>query len=287
MTLQQALTRARKIMVAHNVTDTRLECELLLRYALKISQVQLYQDFNRELKPKTEKTFWQLIKRRLNGEPTAYITKHREFYGLDFYITHHVLIPRPESELLVEKTLNLVQSYAVSTMADIGTGCGSIAISLALNLPQAKIYATDISASALKVARFNCRRHGVGSKIYLLQGHMLEPLPEPVNLIVTNLPYVKQSDLPDSVDFEPQLALNGGPDGLEKIRQLCCQVSNKLHPNGHLLLEIGQGQGKAVTTFLRSLFPEAEIEVTPDLSGTNRVVRLALNTTEEMRNKER
>ncbi len=287
MTLKQALTRAREILVAHNVADTRLECELLLRHALKISQVQLYQDLNHELKPKPEKTFWQLIKRRLNGEPTAYITKHREFYGLDFYVDPRVLIPRPESELLVEKALNLVQSYAVSTMADIGTGCGAIAISLALNLPQAKIYATDISASALKVARFNCRQHGVESRICLLQGNMLEPLPESVDLIVTNLPYVRQSELPGAADFEPRLALNGGSDGLEKIRQLCHQIGSKLHPEGYLLLEIGQGQGSAITTFLRSRFPGAKIEVTPDLSGIERVINLTLNTTKEPNNKGR
>lgn len=274
MTIKQALAHAREILVTNNIEDAPLECELLLRHTLKISRVQLYTDLDHELSPEQERTFWHLIERRKNGEPTAYITEHREFYGLDFYVDPRVLIPRPESELLVEEALSLAQSHTLSTIAEIGTGCGAIAISLALNLPQAKIYATDISASALDVALLNCQKHGVVDRVFLLQGDMLDPLPEPVDLIIANLPYVKESDLPGSANFEPVLALNGGSDGLEKIRQLCSQASHKLRPEGSLLLEIGQGQRKALTEFLGSLFPNAEIEVMPDLSGIERVVRL-------------
>jgi release factor glutamine methyltransferase len=279
--LIQALSRARGILVANNIEDAPLECELLLRHALKISQVQLYLDLNHELSPKQEATFWYLVERRLNGEPTAYIIGHREFYGLDFYVDHRVLIPRPESELLVEKALKLTQNRTLSTIAEIGTGCGAIAISLSLNLPEAKIYATDISASALEVALFNCQKHGVINRICLLQGDMLDPVPKPIDLIIANLPYVKESELlqTNTGDFEPLLALNGGSDGVEKIRQLCHQLSDKLHPEGCLLLEIGQGQSRAVTTCLRRLFPSARIEVVPDLSGIGRVVSLTHTTT--------
>jgi release factor glutamine methyltransferase len=161
-------------------------------------------------------------------------------------------------------------------MAEIGTGCGAIAISLALKLPQAKIYATDISAPALKVALVNCQRHGVVNRIRLLHGDMLDPLPEPVDLVVANLPYVSELEMPDLANFEPLLALDGGSDGLEKIHQLCRRVTDKLRPDGCLLLEIGQGRGKGVTTCLRSLFPSAKIEVAPDLSGIDRVVSLRL-----------
>ncbi len=278
MTLKQAIGCAREILVANNIEDAPLESEILLRHALKINQVQLYLDLNHELSPEQEETFWHLIERRLSREPTAYILGHREFYGLDFYVDPSVLIPRPESELLVEKALKLAQRHTLATIAEVGTGCGAIAISLALNLPQAKIYATDISVPALKVALVNCQKHGVVDRVCLLSGDMLDPLPEPVDLIVANLPYVKQSELSSkcSANPEPLLALNGGPDGLEKIRQLCCQVSDKLLPRGYLLLEIGQGQENAVTTFLRNLSPSAEIEVTPDLSGTDRVVSLTI-----------
>ena len=282
MTLKQALTRARGILTANNTEDAPLECELLLMHVLGISRVQLYIDLNRKLGSEQEENFWNLVKRRLSGEPTAYITGHREFYGLDFYVNSSVLIPRPESELLVEKSLNLTQNHAVSAIAEIGTGCGAIAISLALNLPQVKIYATDVSAPALRVALFNCKKHGVINRICLLQGNMLNPLPEPVDLIIANLPYVKESELSQMrlASFEPQLALNGGPDGLERIRQLCSQVSSKLRPEGCLLLEIGQRQRQAVITLLHSLFPLARVEVAPDLSGIDRVVSLVLTAPE-------
>jgi len=277
VTLKQALSRAREMLVANNIEDASLESELLLRHTLNISRIQLYQDLDHELSPKQEQIFWNLIRRRLNHEPTAYITGHREFYGRDFYVNPHVLIPRPESELLVEMALSLAQNHRVATIAEIGTGCGAIAISLALSLPQAKIYATDISASAIKVALTNCRKHEVVNGIHLLQGDILDPLPEPVDLIVANLPYVKKAELLQSpAKFEPLLALNGGPDGLQKIHRLCRQVENKLHPTGYLLLEIGQGQSRAVTALLHNLFPYAKIEVVPDLGGIDRVVSLHL-----------
>lgn len=278
MTLKQALSRAREILVADDFEESALESELLLRHALKINRVQLYLELERELDPKEELAFWLLIERHLNHEPISYITGHREFYGLDFHVDPDVLIPRSESELLVEKALGLAQKQAFSTIAEVGTGCGAIAISLALNLPQVEIYATDISTAALKIALSNCQRHGVVDRVRLLAGDMLEPLPEPVDLIIANLPYVRESELPqiNPVSSEPPLALNGGSDGLGKIRQLCLQIKDRLRPGGYLLLEIGKGQAKAVTALLRSLFPSAGIEVAPDLSGIERVVSLTL-----------
>ncbi len=278
MTIKEALQRARSSLATNNIDDARLESELLLRHVLNISQIQLYTAINRKLTPEQEKTYRELIERRLKGEPTAYIIGHREFYGLDFQVDPDVLIPRPESELLVEKALRLAQNRPGITIAEIGTGCGAIAISLALNLPRARIYATDISAPALKVARTNCQQHRVTNRVRLLRGDLLEPLPEPVDLIVANLPYVKASQLPahPTGDFEPRLALNGGTDGLKKIQRLCRQLNDKLRPGGYLLLEIGQGQEKDVTTLLSRLFPSARIEVAPDLGGIDRVVSLHL-----------
>ena len=278
MTLKQALAQAREILASSDIEDASLESELLLRHSLKIDRVQLYLDLARELSPKQEQTFRRLVARRRRGEPTAYITGHREFYGLDFHVAPGVLIPRPESELLVEKALAIAHRQPVTTIAEIGTGCGAIAISLARHLPEARIYATDISLPALKIARRNCRKHGVTDSLRLLAGDMLDPLPEPVDLIIANLPYVKASELPRTgpVSFEPAVALNGGPAGLEKIRRLCRQVSGKINPRGCLLLEVGQGQAAAVTACLRGLFPPAAIAITPDLSGIERVVSLYL-----------
>ena len=275
MSLKQALSRARGILTQKNIDDAPLEGELLLRHVLGISRTQLYLDLDRRLSPEQEEAFRQLVKRRLNGEPIAYITGHREFYGLDFYVDPRVLIPRPESELLVEEALSLAQNYPLSTIAEVGTGSGAIAISLALELPETRIYATDISASALEVARLNCQKHGVADRVYLLQGNMFDPIPEPVDLAVANLPYVRKSQLAGEM-FEPLLALDGGSDGIEKIRQLCRQADGKLRPGGFLLLEIGQGQGKAVATLLNTLFPGGKVKLTADLSGIERVVSLSL-----------
>ncbi|MFC1859960.1 peptide chain release factor N(5)-glutamine methyltransferase [Chloroflexota bacterium] len=278
MTLKQTFSRARKVLNTSNIEEATLESELLLRHTLNINRVQLYQDPDYELSSEEEEAFWHLVGRRLNGEPTAYLIGHREFYGLDFYVDPSVLIPRSESELLVEKALKLAKNGTVYSIAEVGTGCGAIAISLALDLPRARVYATDISSAALRVARFNCQRHGVADRIYLLEGGMLNPLSEPVDLIVANLPYVREAEIPrvNTYNFEPSLALNGGRDGLEKIRRLCTQVNGKLNPGGCLLLEIGQGQRRAVATFLRRLFPTAKIEVTSDLGGIDRVVSLSL-----------
>jgi release factor glutamine methyltransferase len=275
MTLKDSLSRARQALVANNIDDAPLEGELLLRQALDLSRVQLYQSLESELSLKQQDILELLIERRLKGEPAAYIIGHREFYGLDFCVDPRVLIPRPESELLVEKLLSLAKNRIEPVIADIGTGCGAIAISLALNLPQAKIYASDISAPALEVARVNCQKHGVADRIRLLYGDMLEPLPEPVDFIVANMPYVKNSAL-DARGFEPFLALNGGTDGIEKIRQLCHQVTSKLRPEGYLLLEIGQGQKGSVISLLLSLFPLVKIEITPDLSSIDRLVSMLL-----------
>ena len=283
MTIREALARAKKAFASGKVEDARLESELLLRHALRIGQVQLYQEPDRRLAPREEAGFWRLVERRLGGEPTAYITGRREFYGLSFSVDSSVLVPRPESELLVDAALQIARSRPVTRVAEIGTGCGAIAIILALSLPEARIYATDISAPALKVARLNCQNHGVADRICLLAGDMLDPLPVPVDLIVANLPYVPELEVSrlGLADFEPLLALDGGRDGLEKIGRLCSGVGDRLRPGGFLLLEVGQGQGMAVTALLRRLFPSAGIEVIPDLAGIDRVVVLSLAAEQE------
>lgn len=278
MNLKQALAQARGILSENNIDDAPLEGELLLRYVLGISRTQLYSDLNQDLSSSDADVLRQLIERRLRGEPSAYITGRREFYGLDFYVDYNVLIPRPESELLVEKAIILAKNREIATIADIGTGCGAIAISLARNLPEAIIYATDVSAPALEVAKSNCRRHGVIDRVRLLQGDMLNPLPGPVDLIIANLPYVRESELPHSgpLSYEPVLALNGGPNGITEIKRMCLQAGEKLCPGGYLLLEIGQGQGKTVSDLLHQALPSAQIEIIRDFANIERVLSLCL-----------
>ena len=278
MNRKQALAQARVTLADNNIDDASLEGEILLRHLLGINRTQLFSDLDSVINPAQVESLRKLLERRLSGEPSAYITGHREFYGLDFKVNRHVLIPRPESELLVEKALSLCRSHAMSKIADIGTGCGAIAISLAKNLPAATIYATDISPQALEVAKENCLRHGLIDKVVLLQGDLLGALPEPVDLIVANLPYVREAELPVSgpLSFEPEVALNGGKEGLDRISILCRQAGDKLRHNGSMLLEIGQGQTQAVKAMMHDSFPSALIEVDRDMAGIERVISLCL-----------
>ncbi len=278
MNLKEALLNARDILARNNIDDASLEAEILLRHVLNIARPQLYQGLDAELSKADEDLYSKLITRRQQGEPSAYITGHREFYGLDFYVDRNVLIPRPESEFLVEKVLEIANSRDIATMVDVGTGCGAIAISLARHLAGIKIYATDISLLALKVAANNCRRHGVADRVELLHGNMLEPLPGAIDLIIANLPYVRKSEIPDSgpLSFEPVLALDGGRDGTTMINRLCLQSLSKISPGGCMLLEIGEGQGDAIEYIIREVFSTARIEITGDYAGIERVVGVYL-----------
>ncbi len=281
MILSEVLQSATQALLRTRIDDASVEAELLLGRVLRVPRTQLYTEPERVLTSAETKHLWRLVQRRLDHEPTAYILGHCEFYGIDFCIDCHTFIPRPETELLVEKAMELAQRISHPgkqiIVADVGTGCGAIALSLALALPQAKIYATDISASALQVAGINCRRHGVNSQVELLQGNLLEPLPQPVDMIVANLPYIKNCEFkdlsPEVRNFEPTMALAGGEDGLDKIQQMLEQMPGKLNYKACFLLEIGQGQGGMVTSLIKNYFPQASIELIYDLGGIERVVK--------------
>ncbi len=284
MTLREALVLTRQTLAAVNFDEADIESELLLCHVLGISKTKLYSEPGRVLTSTEIKELQCSVNRRLLHEPIDYILGHCDFYGHDFYVDQRVFIPRPETELLVEKAIdfahhhNNLQNQFI--LADIGTGSGVIAISLALALPKARIYATDIAASALQVAYVNCQRYHVAHQVTLLQGNLLEPLPEPVNVIIANLPYVKDHELrtliPEIIDSEPTIALAGGKDGLSAIRKLLNQAQGKICPNGCLLLEIGYGQDKAINSLINSCFPQASIKLIPDLSGINRIARIIL-----------
>ena len=278
MIVREALASGRMILEEYEIEDASLEAEVLLRDILKKTRVELYLELDSELSQQEYAAFRRSIRRRCIDEPTAYILGRREFYGRDVLVDNRVLVPRPETELLVEKAIEFAREYDAPLLADVGTGCGAVAIILALELPESTVYATDVSGDALRVVRKNCRKHGVSIRVNLLKGNLLEVLPQPVDIITANLPYVREADLPRTgpVSAEPRLALYGGVDGLERIRQLCRQAGSKLRSSGHMLLEIGQGQGEAVTMLLRSLFPGAGIDVIPDLSGIDRVICLSL-----------
>ncbi len=255
----------------------RIDAEVLLAHCTGRDRAALYRDGLDDLPPGQEKMFLQLLERRAGGEPVAYITGHREFMGLDFLVNPAVLIPRPETELLVEKALEILRPVPAPVAVDVGTGNGAIAVSLAVFLESAKIYATDISGAALEVARQNAVRHGVGGRVEFLEGDLLGPLPDipgfRADLLAANLPYVPSSEIlllmKGVRDFEPRLALDGGPDGLDHYRRLIPRARRLLREGGHLLMEVGAGQGAVLRGIMG---PGWKVEVFPDLAGRERLV---------------
>ena len=219
--------------------------------------------------------------RRLEaGEPLPYLLGQWEFYGLDFIVTPAVLIPRPETELLVEQALGWLHSrYSAETIgacraADIGCGSGCVAIALAKNFPGLAVTAADLSPEALAVARRNVARHGLDGQVTLAQADLLPEAPPIFDLICANLPYIPTARLAELpvARWEPHLALDGGPDGLELIRRLLGQATGRLVRPGLLLLEIESSQGKAAGQLARDIFPAASVEVLVDTAGLDRLL---------------
>ncbi|MFC1947635.1 peptide chain release factor N(5)-glutamine methyltransferase [Chloroflexota bacterium] len=278
MNLRQALKHAEGTLSTAGIDDALLESEVLLMHTLEIGRVKLYIEIDSELSSQQYEDFFTLIQRRLKGEPSAYITGNREFYGHDFFVNQDVLIPRPETELLVEKAIAVANSRSHKTIVDAGTGSGVVAVCLALYLPNAVIYATDISARALELASRNCQKHNVENRITLLEGNLLEPLPEPIDMIVGNLPYVRNTDmqLVNTAGHEPEVALKGGEDGLEYIIAIVGQSVSKLLRGGSILLEVGQGQSQAASRQLKGIYPYGDVDIFRDLAGIERVVSLSL-----------
>ena len=251
----------------------RTDAELLLLSILGENKAWLMAHLDDELAEDKAGLYSELLERRCKGEPIQYILCEAEFYGLPFRVTPDVLIPRPETEHLVEKVLELAANLPAPRIVDIGTGSGAIAIALAHYLPQAQVTAVDFSAAGLGIARENAKRNGVAPRF--LEGDLFTPVVgERFKIIVSNPPYVPTTDRAQlSVevrDYEPELALFAGEDGLEVYRRLIPAAFNALIPGGYLALEIGFGQSPAVAELLaRSGFQQ--IEFTPDLQGIPRV----------------
>lgn len=279
MTIHEALRRAAARIFEAGSDEATLEAEILLMHATGLERAGLYARLEDDLTQEQSEAFDSYVQRRLAHEPVPYITGHKEFFGLDFEVTPAALIPRPETETLVELVLAFIRDrFAGSpvTVADIGTGSGIIAVSLAHECPNATIIATDTAPEALTLARRNAERHAVADRIIFLEGDLLEPVKEPVDVIAANLPYVTSADweaLPPEIrEHEPRSALDGGPDGLRVVERLLAAAPAHLRPGGGLFEEIGDQHGAKASEMARQHFPGAEVRVECDLAGWDRVL---------------
>ena len=257
-----------------------VEAELLLAHLLHQPRAYLWAHPEAALTPQQAADYAACVQRRAAGEPLPYITGQIEFFGLTFTVTPDVLIPRPETETLVEAALAWLKAHPDAVAVDVGTGSGCIAAALAVHAPALRLYAIDISPAALRVARANAERHTVAEHITFLEGDLLTPLPEAVDLIVSNPPYVTDDEwdaLPLSVRQEPRTALLAGADGLDAIRQLLAQAQTRLRPGGLMLVEIGERQGEAAQALARAAFPKANVTILSDLAGKDRVLRIVVS----------
>ncbi len=256
--------------------EARLDAELLMRDVLAWDRATWIAERDQPATGEAPSRFAAAIERRAGREPVAYIRGVQEFYGRDFQVRQGVLIPRPETELLVEEALAAVAGAPAARIVDIGTGSGCLAVTLALECPQASIAATDISAAALAVAHANAAAHGVTGRISFVETSLLDGIDGTFDLIIANPPYVPERDAPglapEVLAHEPHMALFSGPDGLREVRAIVGLTGARLAPGGSLVMEIGVGQWPEVRAALADAGLSTQARVRQDLQGIARAV---------------
>jgi release factor glutamine methyltransferase len=267
------------------IDSARLDAEVLLRHFLGMEKAELYLGSDLALNATAGWEFQKLLLRRAGREPVAYIIGRREFWSLDFVVTPEVLIPRPETELLVERALKLATRLPrmnALRILDVGTGSGAIAVSLAKELPQARVCAVDVSSAAVEIARLNARRHGVEERMEFFCGDLFEPVAEEregFDLIVANPPYIRAGDLaglaPEIREWEPNMALDGGADGLLYYRRIVAAAGDYLKSGGSILLELGDAMNEAVALLFADASDFEPAKVYRDYAGKKRVIAAA------------
>ena len=286
-TLGRLLEWTTKFLAEKEAESPRLDAEVLLAEARGCKRIELYTAWDVEADERVRTAFRELVRRRSEGEPVAYLVGRKEFYSLDFHVNEHVLIPRPETEFLVVRLLDLVKAAAASgskapevSIADIGTGSGVLAVCAAKHVPQSRVAAVDISEGALAVASYNAQQHGVAERVEFVQSDLFSAVPAErrFDFILSNPPYIttaEMEDLPATVrNFEPMAALHGGDDGLDVIRPLITQSAERLKPGGHLLFEISPMLRDAVSALVAGDSCWQPPKFIPDLAGLPRVVEL-------------
>lgn len=284
VTASAAIQSTRLVLREAGIDEAPLEAEVLVRHVTGVDRAALYADPDRTITNAESQMLDTLVARRLQHEPLPYIMGHWEFYGLDYIVNKAVLIPRPETETLVEEVLiaalPMSQGKHPITIVDVGTGSGCIAISLAKRLPNASVVATDISPEALAVAEQNVKLHNAQNQVRLVECDLLTGVEGPIDLIVSNPPYIPDAEIPslqpEVAKYEPPIALGGGTDGLEIIGRLLGQASKLLSPNGAVMLEFNPPQADALISIARSIWPDSAPRVVKDLAGLDRVLVVEL-----------
>lgn len=278
--LRDAWLAAAADLESAEIDDARFEAEVLLRHATGLSRAQLYASLTDEIDPAAQQRFEAAIAERTTRKPLAYITGTREFYRLEFRVTPDVLIPRPESELLVDAALDHMRQARIRSpqVADVGAGSGAVGIALAKHRRGVSLICSDVSRDALLVARDNAQRLLKRPRASFVQGDLLTPLPGPFHCVVANLPYIPEERLdelePEVAEHEPRVALTPGTRGTELILRLITQLPSRLHPNGLAVLEVDPGQESAIADAARQMLPNAEITILNDISEQPRAVRI-------------
>ena len=276
MNISEAIKQAEQALTKGNIESARLEAEILLANALKVDRIYLYVHSDEILTESQSKLYNDFIQRRLSHEPTDYIIGHREFMGLDFIVNENVLIPRPDTEILVETVIERLKDIdGTINIVDVGTGSGAIAISLAKFLHNAKVDAVDISEAALNIAKLNANNNDLADKVKFHQGDLFVPISDNrYNAIVSNPPYIPSAVIdtlePEVAKYEPKIALDGGNDGLNFYRRLIDESPAFLVDGGFLAVEIGYDQAQTVAELAKKHFNQ--VEVIKDLSQNDRVV---------------
>jgi release factor glutamine methyltransferase len=268
-----AAARARLVAAGIQPDEAAVDVDVYATTILGWDRATLLQNLRQPAPPALEPKFSQWIARREHREPTAYIVGSREFWGRQFVITSAVLIPRPETEFIIEEALVHLRAFAVPRIADIGTGSGILAVTLADEVPTARVTATDLSSDALEVAKQNAERHGVGTRVTFLNTSYLDGVPGTFDLIVANPPYVRDGDkaaLARDVRHEPDLALFGGPDGLRDVAGVLDAAVEKLTPGGWFVMEFGYGQEDDVRRLVEARRALRVERIRDDLQGIAR-----------------
>jgi release factor glutamine methyltransferase len=281
-TLHERIAVARRTLIAAGFSpgDAAIDAEVLAREVLGWDRATLLTRGREPAAPTFIAEFDAAVRRRAAREPVAFITGHREFWGLDLEVTRDVLIPRPESELVVQAALEQLAGHGAVRILDIGTGSGCLAIALATELPGARVVATDVSHRALDVARRNARRHGIAARVQFVCAHLLDAVRGPFDLVVSNPPYVPAgAELPvDVAAYEPATALYAGDDGLAVLRELLAAAPAHLSDRGSLIVEFGFGQAESVRELARNA-AWRKVSIRNDLQG---IPRVAVLTCEEI-----